>query len=171
MKKVSSVKMGFDKKANVVLVADVDMSDENDLDSLFLCYFTILIPPLRLAVITTDCLIDKLSALLGKNTATIERMIQENPQQYAMLIQQNTERLMEFGVEQSRIELNNDKSAQEARALVASIIQNGYYIQKSRFHFPNGEVKTQDQEVPIGGMEQTFKAMLEVCKNWKEVNA
>ena len=168
MKKVSSVKMGFNKEAEVVLIADVDMEDGNDLDSLFLCYFTILVPPLRLAVITTDCLIERVGLLIGKNKEEIETMIQTNPREYAMLIQQNTEKLMEFGVEQSRIELNNDKSSREARALVASILDNGYYIQKSHFHFPNSDVRTQEQQVPIGGMEPTFKAMLEVCKNWEE---
>ena len=168
MKKVSAVKMGFNKEAEVVLIADVDMEDGNDLDSLFLCYFTILVPPLRLAVITTDCLVERIARLQGVTTTDIETLITTKPNEYALLIQQNTDKLMEFGIEQSRIELDNEVAAQQARALVASILDRGYYVQKSHFHFPNNEVKTQEQQVPIGGMEPTFKAMLEVCKNWEE---
>ena len=169
MKEVKSVKIGFNKKTEVVLVADVDMGGKDDVDSLFLCYFTILIPPLRLSVLTTDCLLQRLAQLMGKTENEMKNLLVKNPQQYAILIQKNTEKLMEFGVEQSKITLNNTQSANQARALVASIIKNGFYIQKSRFHFPEGNVETQEQVVEIKGMEPTFQAMLEVCKNWKEV--
>ena len=169
MKQVKSVKIGFNKKTEVVLVADVDMSGKDDMDSLFLCYFTILIPPLRLSVLTTDCLLQRLAELMGKTEDEMKHLLVNNPQQYAILIQSNTEKLMEFGVEQSKITLDNTQSANQARALVASIIKNGFYIQKSRFHFPEGNIETQEQVVEIKGMEPTFQAMLEVCKNWKEV--
>lgn len=171
MKQVRTVKIGFNKETEVVLIADVEMSNKEDMDSLFLCYFTILIPPLRLSVLTTDCLLQRLGGLLGKSIQEMETLLINNPQQYAMLIQKNTEKLMEFGVEQSKITLDNTQSANQARALVASIIKNGYYIQKSRFHFPEGNVETQEQKVEIAGMEPTFQAMLDVCKNWKEVKA
>ena len=169
MKQVKSVKIGFNKKTEVVLIADVDMSGKDDMDSLFLCYFTILIPPLRLSVLTTDCLLQRLAQLMGKTENEMTNLLVNDPQQYAMLIQGNTEKLMEYGVEQSKITLDNTQSANQARALVASIIKNGFYIQKSRFHFPEGNVETQEQIVEIKGMEPTFQAMLEVCKNWKEV--
>ena len=132
-------------------------------------YFTILIPPLRLSVLTTDCLLQRLAQLMGKTENEMKNLLVNDPQQYAILIQSNTEKLMEFGVEQSKITLDNTQSANQARALVASIIKNGFYIQKSRFHFPEGNVETQEQVVEIKGMEPTFQAMLEVCKNWKEV--
>ena len=169
MKQVKTVKIGFNKQTEVVLIADIEMGGEDDIDSLFLCYFTILIPPLRLSVLTTDCLLNRLAKLLGKTEKDMENLLKSNPEQYAILIQSNTENLMEFGVEQSKITLDNTQSANQARALVASIINNGYYIQKSRFHFSDGNVETQEQRVEIKGMEPTFQAMLDVCKNWKEV--
>mgnify|MGYP003648612277 CR=1 FL=1 len=169
MKQVKSVKMGFNKKTEVVLIADVEMSGKEDVDSLFLCYFTILIPPLRLSVLTTDCLLQRLAEIVGKTENEMKNLLLNDPQQYAVLIQSHTETLMQFGVEQSKIALDNSQSANQARALVASIIKNGYYIQKSRFHFPEGNVETQEQVVEIKGMESTFQAMLDVCKNWKEV--
>ena len=51
MKSIKNVKLGFNKNAEVTVVADVEMKDENDIDSLFLCFFTILNPPLRLSII------------------------------------------------------------------------------------------------------------------------
>ena len=41
MKSIKNVKLGFNKNAEVTVVADVEMKDENDIDSLFLCFFTI----------------------------------------------------------------------------------------------------------------------------------
>tara|TARA_R110000824_G_scaffold380903_1_gene573432 strand:+ start:475 stop:996 length:522 start_codon:yes stop_codon:yes gene_type:complete len=170
MKQVKTVKIGFNKETEVVLIADVEMEGEADVDSLFLCYFTILIPPLRLSVLTTDCLLQRLAKLLNKTEKEMENLLKNNPQQYAILIQRNTENLMEFGVEQSKITLDNTQSANQARALVASIIKNGFYTQKTRFHFPEGNVETQEQRVDIKGMEPTFQAMLDVCKNWETVS-
>ena len=45
MKQIKSVKLGINKNADVVLVADVEMGGEEDIDTLFLCYFTILTEP------------------------------------------------------------------------------------------------------------------------------
>ena len=56
MKSIRNVKVCFNKKAEVLVVADVDMKSEDDVDSLFLCFFTILNPPLRLSVITAGAL-------------------------------------------------------------------------------------------------------------------
>ena len=59
------------------VVADVDMKSENDVDSLFLCFFTILNPPLRLSVITSGALNEKLALLLGQSPEIIEKMMRE----------------------------------------------------------------------------------------------
>ncbi len=56
MKEITKVKIGFNKNTEVIVIADIDMKDNSDLDSLFLCFFTILHPPLRLSVLTTGCL-------------------------------------------------------------------------------------------------------------------
>ena len=81
MEQVKSVKIGFNKKTEVVLIADIDMSGKDDMDSLFLCYFTILIPPLRLSVLTTDCLLQRLAKLLGKTETDMKNLLMKNPQQ------------------------------------------------------------------------------------------
>lgn len=169
MKQIKSVKLGINKNADVVLVADVEMGGEEDIDTLFLCYFTILTEPLRLSVLTTGQLLEKISILLNRNTDEMKQMLIQNPQQYAMFIQENTEKLMESGVEQTRIVLDSDETANQGRALITSILSSGYYLQKTKFHFADGTMQEQEQKVPIKGMEPTFKTMLEICKNWSEV--
>ena len=37
MKEIKNVKLGFNKKAEVMVLADVFMEGEDDVDSLFLC--------------------------------------------------------------------------------------------------------------------------------------
>ena len=44
MNGISNIKLGFNKKAEVTVIADVKMKGEDDMDSLFLCFFTILNP-------------------------------------------------------------------------------------------------------------------------------
>jgi len=170
MKQITSVKLGMNKNADVVLVADVEMGDEEDIDTLFLCYFTILAEPLRLSVLTTGQLLEKLGVILNRNTEDMKQLMLQSPHDYAMLVQENTENLMESGVEQTRIMLDSDETAKQGRALIASILNSGQYLQKTRFHFADGTTQEQEQQVPIKGMESTFKTMLEICKKWNEVS-
>jgi hypothetical protein len=46
------------------------------------------------------------------------------------------------------------------------MIQNGYYIQKTRYYFPNGDKERQEQKVDVSTLKQAFTAMLEICKMW-----
>tara|TARA_Y100000996_G_scaffold392411_1_gene355159 strand:- start:1943 stop:2479 length:537 start_codon:yes stop_codon:yes gene_type:complete len=168
MKSIRNVKLGFNKNAEVLVVADVDMKSENDVDSLFLCFFTILNPPLRLSVITSGALNEKLALLLGQSPEIIEKMMRENPEMYGLQIQQHTEAMLQQGDEQNKIELNSEKNSQNASAILTSMLKNGYYIQKTRYHFPNGESQKQEQKVDVAPLKQAFQAMLEISKRWND---
>ena len=48
------------------------------------------------------------------------------------------------------------------------MLQNGYYIQKTRYHFPNADSETQEQKVDITQLKPAFKAMLEISKRWDD---
>ena len=80
MKEIRQVKLGFNKRAEVTVIADIDMKSDEDLDSLFLCFFTILHPPLRLSVITTGCLNDRLAELYNQDVSAIDAMMENNVQ-------------------------------------------------------------------------------------------
>ena len=131
MKEIKQVKLGFNKNAEVIVVADIEMKEDSDLDSLFLCFFTILHPPLRLSVITTGCLNDRLSEIYNQDVSSINRLMEENEEMYGAMIQQSTEQLLTFGEEQNKIVLDSVKSAEQASAILASMLKNGFYLQKN----------------------------------------
>ena len=166
MKSIKNVKLGFNKNAEVTVVADVEMKDENDIDSLFLCFFTILNPPLRLSIITSGDLNGQLSQIIGQSEEMIEKMMRENPEMYSMLIQQHTESMLQNGEEQNKIELDSESNSKNASAILTSMLKNGYYIQKTRYHFPNAPTQKQEQKVDVSPLKQAFQAMLEICKHW-----
>ena len=168
MKRIKNVKLGFNKDAEVTIVADVEMNGKEDIDSLFLCFFTILHPPLRLSVITAGCLNEELGNIIGQNTDTVEKLMKENPEMYGMLIQENTEAMLENGVEQNKIILDSPMNSKNARLILTSMLDRGFYHQKTRYHFPNGEKEKQEQKVDITPLKQAFETMLEICKRWDD---
>ncbi len=168
MKEITSVKLGFNKNAEVIVIADINMKSDTDVDSLFLCFFTILNPPMRLSVVTTGCLNDHLATILNQSLDNIERLMRENPELYGAMIQQNTENLLQFGEEQNKVMLDSQKSADNASGILASMIKHGYYIQKMKYHFPNESPAKQEQKVDISPLKPAFKQMLEICKRWDD---
>lgn len=168
MKQIRSVRLAMNKNADVIMLADVVMG-KDDIDSLYLCYFTILTPPLRLSVLTSGQLVEKLSKIMNVDKSILINLLQQSPEEYAKYVQTYTNELIGQADEQSRIVLDNDDSASQGRALIASILKSGYYLQKTKFHFPDGTVQEQEQKIDINGMEQTFRAMLDICKNWRDV--
>lgn len=168
MKGIKNVKLGLNKNADVTVVADVEMKENNDIDSLFLCFFTILHPPLRLSVITAGCLNEQLAKIIGQDVDIIEKMMKENPEMYGMLIQQHTENLLSNGEEQNKIPLDSEMNSTNARLILTSMLDRGFYIQKTRYYFPNGEKEQQEQKVEIAPLKEAFQAMLEICKRWDD---
>lgn len=168
MKEIKNVKLGFNKKAEVMVLADVFMEGEDDVDSLFLCFFTIMNDPLRLSVFTSGRLNEQLGAIIGQNQENIVKMMMENPQLYGSLIQQHSETMLANGVEQNKINLNSESNSENACGILSSLIKNRYYIQKTKYHFPDGSIHKQEQEVDVSTLGQPFKVMLEICKRWND---
>tara|TARA_R110001606_G_scaffold385249_2_gene548692 strand:+ start:204 stop:734 length:531 start_codon:yes stop_codon:yes gene_type:complete len=168
MKQISQVKLGFNKKAEVIVVADIQMKTDSDLDSLFLCFFTILHPPLRLSVITTGSLNDHLSTIYKQDVLAIDKIMEDNEEMYGSMIHQSTEQLLTFGEEQNKILLESADKAEQASALLTSMLKHGYYIQKTRYHFPTAPTQKQEQKVDISTLKPAFKTMLEICKRWND---
>ncbi len=75
---------------------------------------------------------------------------------------------MEEQDEQNKIELNSASNSANASAILTSMLKNGYYIQKTRYYFPNGNKERQEQKVDVSTLKQAFKAMLEICKRWDD---
>ena len=156
MKEIKQVKLGFNKNAEVTVVADIEMKTDSDLDSLFLCFFTVLHPPLRLSVITTGCLNEHIATIYKQDISAIDNMMQENEEMYGSMIQQSTEQLLTFGEEQNKIELNSVANAKQASAILTSMLQKGFYVQKTRYHFPTSPTQKQEQKVDISQLKPAF---------------
>ena len=168
MKSIKNVKLGFNKNADVTVVADVEMKGKEDIDSLFLCFFTILNPPLRLSVLTSGCINEQLAEILQQTPETIENMMKENTELYGTLIQQNTEAMLHNGEEQNKVMLDSEMNSKNARLILTSMLDRGFYIQKTRYYFPNGDKQKQEQKVDISPLKEAFKVMLEICKRWDD---
>ena len=168
MKEITQIKLGINRNAEVTVIADIQMTEDSDLDSLFLCFFTILTPPLRLSVITTGCLNDHLAKIYNQDISAIDKLMHENEEMYGSMIQQSTEELLTYGEEQNKVVLDSVKNSESASALMASMLKCGYYIQKTRYHFPTAPTQKQEQKVDISQLKPAFKTMLDVCKRWND---
>jgi len=168
MKEIKNVKLGFNKKAEVIVKADVFMKGEDDVDSLFLCFFTIMAEPLRLSVFTSGGLNEQLATILGKNEENITRMMIENGQMYGTLIQQHSETMLGNGVEQSKIVLESQSNSDNASGILSSLIKNRYYLQKTTYYFPDGTTHKQEQKVDVSPLAEPFTMMKGICKRWND---
>ncbi len=170
MKSIKNVKLGFNKNADVTVVADVEMKGKEDIDSLFLCFFTILNPPLRLSVLTSGCINEQLAEILQQTPETIEKLMRDNTELYGAMIQQHTEAMLQNGEEQNKVLLDSEMNSKNARLILTSMIDRGFYHQKTRYHFPNGDKQIQEQQVDITPLKEAFQVMLEICKRWDDPN-
>lgn len=167
MKSIESMKIALNKKAEVVLLTDIHMKSDKDIDSLFLNFFTLMNPPLRLSVLGVGCLSREIGVLMGLTESQMNQMLQDKPEVYTNILQQKTEELLQNGEEYAKINLDNEDSAKNVRAILTSMISNGYYIQRIKYHFPSG-VQKQDQKVDISQLKPAFMQMLEIAKRWND---
>ena len=95
-------------------------------------------------------------------------MMENNEEMYGAMIQQSTEQLLQHGEEQNKINLDSAENAKQASAILTSMLQNGFYVQKTRYHFPTKQTQKQEQKVDISQLKPAFKTMLELCKRWDD---
>jgi len=168
MKSLDTIKLALNKKAEVVLLTDVDMKDDNDIDTLFLNFFTILSEPLRLSILGVGNLSEHLAELMGVEENAILQLLKTKPEVYTNMLQTKTQELLvNFSEEYAKIELNSENSAKKARAILSSLVSNGYYMQIVNYHFPSG-IKKENQQVDITEMLPAFKQMLEIVKRYDD---
>jgi hypothetical protein len=168
MKELSEIKIALNKNAEVVLVTNAVMNDENDIDSLFLNFFTILSDPLRLSILGVGCLSKQLANLLGTDEQSINNLLANDTDTYTNMLQAKTQELLVgYSEEYAKIVLNDEKNAKNARAILTSLISNGYYKQKVNYLFPSGNQK-QEQIVEVKEMIPAFKQMLEIVKRYDD---
>ena len=168
MKSLKTIQIALNKKAEVVLLTNVDMADDNDPDTLFLNFFTILADPLRLSILGVGCLSNKLATLIGSDEDSINKLLLNSPEIYTNMLQQKTqEMLVGHSQEYAKINLDSEKNAKNVRAILTSLVGNGFYKQVVHYEFPSG-IKKEEQIVEITDMKPAFKQMLEIVKRYDD---
>jgi hypothetical protein len=78
-------------------------------------------------------------------------------------------RVMEEGIEKIKIPLDSQDNANKARIIVSSMMEKGYFIQKSNY-MVNGEVVRREQNVETENMMPQLNIMLEIIKRWNDLD-
>jgi hypothetical protein len=168
MKSLNKIQIALNKNAEVVLLTDIDMRSDNDPDTLFLNFFTILAEPLRLSILGVGCLSSKLATLIGSDEEGINNLLINSPEIYTNMLQQKTQQLLvESSEEYAKILLDEEKNAKNVRAILTSLLSNGFYKQIVHYNFPSG-IKKEEQIVEITDMKPAFKQMLEIVKRYDD---
>ena len=168
MKSLNKIQIALNKNAEVVLLTDIDMKSDNDPDTLFLNFFTILADPLRLSILGVGRLSSKLATLIGSDEESINSLLINNPEIYTNMLQQKTqEMLVAHSEEYAKSLLDGEKNAKNVRAILTSLLSNGFYKQVVHYNFPSG-VKKEEQVIEITDMLPAFKQMLEIVKRYDD---
>ena len=166
MKKIDSVKLGLDSKTmEVVVSADIIMDTKDDWDDLYLVMFNVMDEPLRLALFTVGNLKDMVKVNKNISEAQAKAFAKADPQAYISSAIENADLLGERGSENVKVLLNNESNAKKARIVLSSMVEKGYYVQKSTYHF-NGEQISKQQKVETTALAMQLKMMLEIIKRW-----
>ena len=165
MKKISQVKLSLNEKAEVVVNADIEMNNKEDTDDIYFIMFNILHNPLRFVVATVG---DFSQVLLNKGIpqAQIDEWLLTSPDKFVQSVMTDTVALFGAAQEKVRVKLDSPKNAQLSRAVISSMIQQGFYHQISHYKI-NGELmETKDQKIPTLDLLDDLKQMLEIVKIW-----
>mgnify|MGYP003127504632 FL=1 len=166
MKEIKNVKLGVIPKTMEVSVnSEVIMLNKEDFDDLYVVMFNIMDEPLRLSLIT----IGNLSSILkarGLTDEQIKNMYESNPESYLGEALNNPESFDNFAKENIRITLDSAENAQKARLLISSMIEKKYYLQKTKYIFPEESVD-KEQKVDTTELIPQLKLMLEIIKQWE----
>ena len=169
MNKIGKVKLGINNELDVVIVSDVSMNGEADKDDLYFVMFNIMHEPLRLSVTTVGDLLTLAKINTKKSEEELLKLLDSDPEQYVYSALGNTELLMENSQEKIKIPLDSAESATKARIIISSMIDKKRFIQESNYNV-DGKITVKKQEVETENMIPQLKIMLEIIKNWDNLD-
>jgi hypothetical protein len=167
MDKIAKVKLGLNKEMEVMVTSEISMVNDADRDDVYFVMFNVLDKPLRFVVSTagnfTEFLVDR-----GVKLSDIHTWLDEDPDKFLNHIVQHQSDLLKHSVEKVKVDLDSQKNADMARAVVSSMIDKGYFVNVSNYTVPGGKEETLQkiQKVPTAQLLQDFQTMLEVIKQW-----
>jgi len=170
MKKIDGVKLGLDSKTmEVVVSADITMNSKEDWDDLYITMFNVMDEPLRLALFTVGNLKEMVKINTDVSEGQAKELATSNPEEYISYAIKNPDLLGIYGSENVKVLLDSDANAKKARIVLSSMVEKGYYVQKSTYHFEGEEVSKQ-QKIETDALAMQLKMMLEIVKRWDGFN-
>jgi|GEM_PF-1575119 hypothetical protein len=167
MKTIKQVKLSLNKSAQVVVTADIHMKSAEDPDDVYFVMFNILHDPLRLVVATVGDFVGMLSEGQNITIPQSQSVLVNDPEKFMQMVLGDQARVFASAEEKVKVVLNSQKNADMARAVIASMINNGLYHQVSNYHV-NGEVIVKTQEVPTKELMADLHQMLDIVKQWED---
>lgn len=168
MKAIKQVKLSLNKQAQVVVTADIHMKSEQDPDDVYFVMFNILHDPLRLVVATVGDFVGLLSASQNLSEAQSESVLMNDPEKFMQLVLGDQVGMFAAAEEKVKVVLDSQKNADMARAVVASMINQGMYHQVSNYYLPGQtDPVVKNQEVPTKELMADLHQMLGIIKEWE----
>lgn len=167
MDKINKVQLGLNNDMEVVVTSEVVMRNKADRDDVYFVMFNILDNPLRFVVSTAGNFTDFLTQR-GTTDGEIKGWLDSNPDLFLNAIVQHQAELLPHSQEKVRVNLDSQKNADLARAVVSSMIDKKYFVNVSHYKIPGQkEVVQKNQKVPTEQLFGDFQTMLDVIKNWE----
>lgn len=166
MKEIKKVKLGIDADTIVVVSSEVEMRSKNDKDDAYIVMFNIIGDPLRLGIIVVGNMLDKALQNTNLSEEQLVALMEASPEKYLEAAMKNPDLIFESAQEMVKVMLDSEKKASQARLLLASMVNNGYYMQKTTYTFNGEVVEVKEQRIETEDFAMQLKAMIEIVKQW-----
>ena len=166
MEKITKVKLGLNKEAIVVVSGEVDMLSKTDKDEAYIIMFNIIGDPLRLGIIVIGKMLDKALKNTNLSKEQLNVLMEADPEKFLEAAMKNPELLFADAQEMVKIILDSEKKSQQARLVLASMVENGHYIQKTTYSYGGEVIEVKEQKIETNELALQLKAMIEIVKQW-----
>jgi hypothetical protein len=168
MKKIGKTKLTMNKEMLVIVYTDVYMQDANDVDDLYFVMFNILADPLRLSLCVVSEFFNYLVNHIDITEAELNKMLKTDPEAYLGLVQNNYSGMVEHSAtEKVKINLDNKVSADQARAIITSLLSKEEFKQITTYIIPGKAPFVREQIVDTTPLKGELTIMLDIIKKWE----
>jgi len=168
MEKIGKTKLTMNKEMKVVVYADVYMKDEHDADDLYFVMFNILADPLRLSLCVVSEFFNYLANYTDITVEELNKLLAQDPEAYLTLVQNNYTGMVEHSAaEKVKIKLDNKVAADQARAIITSLLSKGEFKQVTTYKIPGKDPFVREQIVDTKPLQGELTIMLDIIKKWK----
>ena len=97
------------------------------------------------------------------------QMCEDEGEKFVSLALGDGSAVVENGVEKIQVPLDSSENANKARLIISSMIEKGYFLQKTNYSV-DGEIIRREQQVDTNEMKPQLHIMLEIIKRWDNLD-